>query len=38
MGLEVGEAEFSDVLPEVNHALTLLLEGVGGDLVRSREL
>jgi hypothetical protein len=38
MGLEVSEAELSDALPEVHHALTLLLEGVRGDLVRSREL
>jgi hypothetical protein len=37
MGLEVGEAELSDALPEVYDALTLLLEGVGGYLVRSRE-
>jgi hypothetical protein len=38
MRLEVGKAKLSDALPEVHHALTLLLEGVGGNLVRSREL
>ena len=38
MGLEVCEAELSDALPKVHHALALLLEGVRGDLVRSREL
>ena len=36
MGLEVSEAELSDALPEVHYAFTLLLEGVRGDLVRSR--
>jgi len=38
MRLEVCEAELSDALPEVHDALTLFLEGVGVDLVRSREL
>ena len=38
MGLEVSEAELSDALPEVHHTLTLLLEGVRGDWLRSREL
>lgn len=38
MGLEVCEAELSNALPEVHNALTLLLEGVRGNLFRSLEL